>query len=48
MNAIELVGDVDERHELRARVPKNVPVGPVRLIVLLPTMDDGRPVNESR
>ena len=40
MNAIELVGDVDERHELRVQVPSEVPAGPVRVIVLVPDEDD--------
>ncbi len=40
MKAIELVGDIDEEHRLRARVPEEVPAGPVRLIVLLPEEDD--------
>ena len=40
MNAIELVGDIDEHHRLRAQVPANLPAGPVRLIVLLPDEDD--------
>ena len=38
--AIELVGDIDEHHRLRAQVPEEVPAGPVRLIVLLPDEDD--------
>ena len=40
MKAIELVGDIDEQHRLRAEVPAEVPAGPVRLIVLLPDEDD--------
>jgi hypothetical protein len=40
MKAIELLGDIDEQHRLRAQVPKEVPAGPVRLIVLLPDEDD--------
>jgi hypothetical protein len=39
MKAIELVGDIDERHKLRAEVPEYLPPGPVRLIVLLPDQD---------
>ena len=38
--AIELVGDIDEHHHLRAQVPEELPAGPVRLIVLLPDGDD--------
>ncbi|MBZ5632863.1 MAG: hypothetical protein LAO55_07005 [Acidobacteriia bacterium] len=41
MKAIELVGDIDEQHRLRAQVPAEVPSGPVRLIVLLPDEDEG-------
>ena len=40
MKAIELVGDIDDQHRLQARVPEEVPAGPVRLIVLLPDEDD--------
>jgi len=39
MKAIELVGEIDERHGLRAEVPEDLPPGPVRLIVLLPEQD---------
>lgn len=40
MKAIELIGDVDEQHRLRAHVPEELPVGPVRLIVFLPEEDE--------
>jgi hypothetical protein len=40
MKAIELIGDIDEQHCLRANVPAGLPTGPVRLIVLLPDEDD--------
>lgn len=40
MKAIELVGDIDEHHRLRAQVPADLPAGRVRLIVLLPDEDD--------
>jgi hypothetical protein len=40
MRAIELVGDIDEQHRLRAQVPAELPAGPVRLIVLLPDEDE--------
>ena len=40
MRAIELVGDIDEQHRLRAQVPTDLPAGPVRLIVLLPEEDE--------
>lgn len=39
MKAIELFGDIDEQHRLQARVPADLPAGPVRLIVLLPDED---------
>jgi hypothetical protein len=40
MKAIELMGNIDEQHNLRANVPTGLPAGPVRLIVLLPDEDD--------
>jgi hypothetical protein len=40
MKAIELIGDIDEQHRLRASVPEELPTGPVRLIVLLPEDDE--------
>jgi hypothetical protein len=40
MKAIELIGEVDDHHRLRANVPEGLPAGPVRLIVLLPEDDD--------
>jgi hypothetical protein len=40
MKAIELVGDVDERHRLHAQVPQELPTGPVRVILLVPEEDD--------
>lgn len=39
MKAIELIGDVDEQHRLRAQVPAEVPAGQVRVIVFLPSED---------
>jgi hypothetical protein len=39
MKAIELTGDVDAQHDLRVRVPEELPPGPVRLIVFLPGED---------
>jgi len=41
MKAIKLVGDIDDQHRLQALVPEDLPVGPVRLIVLLPDEDEG-------
>ena len=43
MKAIELVGDIDYQHRLRAQVPEELPVGPVRLIVLIPEEDEAGP-----
>ena len=40
MKALELIGDIDERHRLSATVPQDLPPGPVRLIVLLPEEDE--------
>ena len=40
MKAIELVGDIDDQHQLKAQVPEELPVGWVRLIVLVPEEDD--------
>jgi hypothetical protein len=40
MKAIELIGEVDEKHRLQAQLPENTPPGPVRLIVLIPEEDE--------
>ena len=40
MNAIELIGDIDDEHRLDAHVPKELPAGQVRVIVLLPGEDE--------
>ena len=40
VKAIELIGDIDEQHRLRADVPRELPAGQVRLIVLLPEADE--------
>jgi hypothetical protein len=40
VKAIELIGDIDNQHRLQARMPKDLPAGPVRLIVLLPDEDE--------
>jgi hypothetical protein len=40
VKAIELVGDIGDRHRLHAQVPKELPAGQVRLIVLLPEEDE--------
>lgn len=40
MRTLELAGDIDGQHRLRAEVPENLPAGPVRLILILPDEDD--------
>lgn len=40
MKAVELVGSIDDQHRLNAQVPEDLPVGPVRVIVLVPDEDD--------
>jgi hypothetical protein len=40
MKAIELIGDIDEQHRLRASAPEELPAGPVRLIVSLSEEDE--------
>jgi hypothetical protein len=39
MKTIELIGDIDEQHRLHAQVPKELPIGQIRLI-LLPGEDE--------
>jgi hypothetical protein len=34
MKTIELIGDIDEQHRLHAQVPKDLPAGQIRLILL--------------
>jgi hypothetical protein len=36
MKAIELVGDVDAQHCLKAQAPENLPPGPVRFLLYKP------------
>jgi len=40
MRAIELFGEIDDRHRLRAQVPEVFPTGSVRVIVLMPEEDE--------
>ena len=40
MKGIELLGEIDDQHRLRAEVPEGFPVGSVRVIVLMPEEDD--------
>jgi hypothetical protein len=43
MKAVELQGEIDEQHRLHADVPRGVPAGSVRVIVLISEEDEGRP-----
>jgi hypothetical protein len=40
MRAFELIGKVDEQHQLQVQVPETLPPGPVRVIVLIPEEDE--------
>jgi hypothetical protein len=40
MKAIELLGEIDSEHRLRAEVPEGFPTGLVRVIVLVPEEDE--------
>ena len=40
MKAIELSGEIDDKHQLRADAPQNLPAGSVRVIVLIPEEED--------
>jgi len=40
MKAIELQGEIDDRHQLRATVPEGFPAGSVRIIVLTSEEDE--------
>jgi hypothetical protein len=40
VKTIQLVGDIDQEHRLHAEVPRELPPGRVRLIVLLPEEDE--------
>jgi len=40
MKAIELIGDIDGDHRLRAQAPPDVAPGQVRVIVLVPEEDE--------
>ena len=39
VNAIELEGEIDDQHRLTARVPEGLPVGSVRVLVLVSDED---------
>ena len=38
--AVELIGDVDDKHCLRAQGTDDLPEGPVRVLVLVPEPDE--------
>lgn len=40
MEPIEIVGEIDEQHQLHAQVPEGVPVGSVRVILMAPEEDE--------
>lgn len=40
MKAVELLGEIDDQHRLRAQVPEGFPTGSVRLVVLAPEEDE--------
>jgi len=40
MKAIELIGDIDEKHRLQALVPTDIPPGQVRVLLLLSREDE--------
>ena len=44
MKTIELIGDVDAEHCLRAQVPEDLPAGPIRLLVLVPEQDQAEEI----
>lgn len=40
MRAVEVIGEIDTQHQIQARVPENLPPGPVRLLVLILEEED--------
>jgi hypothetical protein len=40
MKAVELIGEVNDKHQLQAQVPETLPPGRVRIIVLIPEEDE--------
>ncbi|MBI3799679.1 MAG: hypothetical protein HY268_22245 [Deltaproteobacteria bacterium] len=44
MKAVELIGEVNDKHQLQAQVPETLPPGRVRIIVLIPEEDEVGPV----
>jgi hypothetical protein len=47
MKAVELQGEIDDQHRLHADVPQSLPVGSVRVIVLISEEDEGGPAWEA-
>ncbi len=43
MKAVELQGEIDDQHRLHADVPQDLPVGSVRVIVLISEEDEAGP-----
>jgi hypothetical protein len=40
LKALELMGEIDDKHQLQAQIPEALPPGPVRIIVLIPETDE--------
>ena len=40
LKALELMGEIDEKHQLQAYMPEALPPGPMRIIVLIPEADE--------
>jgi hypothetical protein len=40
MKAVELIGEVNDKHQLQAQVPETLPPGRVRIIILIPEEDE--------
>ena len=40
MKVVELTADIDDQHRLQARVPSDLPPGPVRIFVFVPEEDE--------
>jgi hypothetical protein len=40
MKAVELIGEISDKHQLQAQVPEMLPPGQVRIIVLIPEEDE--------
>ena len=44
--AVEIQGEIDDQHRLHADVPHDLPVGSVRVIVLISEEDEGGPAKD--